>query len=66
MFAVFTHIGCAVYWNTLDRTPRVARGALGTMVTIGAAAGLLISSALAGLFYPVEVPAAYRATYTGD
>jgi succinate dehydrogenase/fumarate reductase cytochrome b subunit len=65
VFALFTHVGCAIYWNTLDHSPRVARSALGTIVAIGAVAGLSISAALAGLLYPVEIPAAYRATYTG-
>lgn len=63
--ALFTHVGCAVYWNSVDRSVRVARAALGVMFATGLLAGLLISSALAGALYLVDVPAAYRATYTG-
>jgi succinate dehydrogenase/fumarate reductase cytochrome b subunit len=66
VFALFTHIGCAIYWNILDRSSRTARSALRTMVGIGAVAGLSIASALAGLLFPVDIPAAYKATYTGD
>jgi hypothetical protein len=65
MFALFTHVGCAIYWNTIDRSSYVARLALGTMVAIGAMMGPLVSSALAGVLHPVHIPAAYKATYTG-
>jgi succinate dehydrogenase/fumarate reductase cytochrome b subunit len=65
LFALFTHIGCAIYWNTIDRRSRFARIALGTMVAMGAVTGLLVSSALAGVLYPVDIPAAYKATYVG-
>ena len=64
--AIFTHIGCAVYWNSIDTAPHFARSALTTLVLIGAVAGLLISSALAGVLYPVEIPTAYMATYTAQ
>jgi hypothetical protein len=63
--ALFTHIGCAIYWNSLDHSVRFARAALGGMFATGLIAGLLISSALAGVLYPVEIPAAYTTTYTG-
>jgi hypothetical protein len=63
--AMFTHVGCAVYWRTINRSTRLARAALGSMVMTGGLIGLLISSTLAGLLYPVEIPAAYKATYTG-
>lgn len=65
VLALFTHVGCAIYWNTVDRYASGARIVLRTMIVIGAVLGLLITSALAGKLYPVEVPARYRATYTG-
>jgi hypothetical protein len=66
VLALFTHVGCALYWNIRDRSPRVAQRALGSMVAVGAVVGLLISSSLAGLLHPVEIPAAYKATYAGE
>jgi len=65
IFALLTHVGCAIYWSTLDRYPRLARNVLRMTVTGGAAMGLLLSAALAGHLYPVDIPARYRATFTG-
>lgn len=64
VFALFAHVGCALYWNMLDGNRRASVIALRTMLIIGAALGLLIVSALGGLIYPVEIPARYKATYT--
>lgn len=64
VFALFTHIGCAIYWNTVDRNIRVARYTLGTMLVIGAVLGLLIASALAGQLYAVDIPARYKAIFS--
>jgi succinate dehydrogenase/fumarate reductase cytochrome b subunit len=65
VFALFTHIGCAIYWNVLDRNARVAALVVRGMATVGAVLGVLIASALAGMFHPVEIPARYKATYAG-
>lgn len=65
ILALFVHVGCAIYWNMVDRNAKFAQNALRTMAVIGAALGLLIVSALAGKLYPVDIPARYKATYTG-
>lgn len=65
VIALFTHVGCAIYWNTVDRNAVSARIILQVMMVTGAALGLLIVSGLAGNLYPVEIPALYSATYTG-
>lgn len=65
IFALFAHVGCAIYWNVLDRNRNAAIFALRSMVIAGATLGLLVVSALAGKLYPVDIPARYKATYTG-
>lgn len=61
--ALFTHLGCAAYWQSQGR-PHAVRIILlvGPMVA-GAAAALLIVLMLAGIVFPVEIPAQYKATY---
>lgn len=65
VFALFTHIGCAIFWYTVDRNIRVARYILGTILVIGAFLGLLIASSLAGRLYAVDIPARYKTTFSG-
>ena len=65
VFALFAHVGCAIYWTMLAGKPHAGVTALRTMLIAGAVLGLLIISALGGLLYPVEIPAPYKATYTG-
>jgi succinate dehydrogenase/fumarate reductase cytochrome b subunit len=61
--ALFTHLGCAAYWQAQDR-PRVARVLAVTIPSaVGAVASLLIVLSLAGALFPVEVPAQYKASY---
>jgi len=62
---MFAHVGRALYWKLLDRRPSTAAIALGGLMSFGAIAGLLIVSSLAGRLYAVDVPARYKATYTG-
>lgn len=61
--ALFTHLGCAAYWLTQDR-PHVARVLVTAVPAAGLALSLLIVLSLAGVLFPVDVPAAYKATYS--
>lgn len=65
VFALFTHVGCALYWNLSDRRPESARIVLATMTGLGAFLGTAFVASLAGLLHPVDIPQAYRATYQG-
>ncbi len=65
LFSLFAHVGCAIYWKTLQRGGHLAQRTLVGMMTIGVVLGLLTSAMLAGLLYPVEIPASYKATYGG-
>ncbi|MEO8247786.1 MAG: hypothetical protein ABI589_00300 [Burkholderiales bacterium] len=63
VLALFTHVGCALYW----RMPAGSRGpralAVALPVVFGGIVSLLIVLSLAGLLRPVAVPAEYKATY---
>ena len=63
VLAIFTHLGCALYWQ-LRAKSRPAR-VLAVVVPsgLGLVASLLIVLLLAGVLYPVQVPAEYKATY---
>ena len=61
--ALFTHIGCAAYWQGQGRPRAVRTFLLVGPVAAGAAAALLIVLMLAGMVFPVEIPAQYKATY---
>ncbi|MFN8836795.1 MAG: hypothetical protein ACK50Z_16385, partial [Betaproteobacteria bacterium] len=61
--ALFTHLGCAAYWQAQDR-PRIARVLVVAVPSaVGAVASLLIVLSLAGALFPLQVPAEYKATY---
>ncbi|MES2103174.1 MAG: hypothetical protein V4634_04085 [Pseudomonadota bacterium] len=63
VLALFTHLGCAAYWQCLAR-PRTARIlALALPIGIGGTMSLLIVLSLAGLIRPIEIPAKYKSTY---
>ena len=64
--ALFTHLGCAVYWqvNAASRTARAL--AVGLPMAVGGIIALLIVLSLAGMIQPVDVPAKYLATYGGS
>jgi succinate dehydrogenase/fumarate reductase cytochrome b subunit len=63
VLALFTHIGCAVYWQipTASRTARALSIALPML--LGSVVSVLLVLSLAGLLRPVEIPAKYKATY---
>ena len=63
VLALFTHVGCALYWQvqSSSRTARVLAVAVPSVV--GLVVSLLIVLTLAGVFYPVQVPPEYKATY---
>lgn len=64
--SLFAHVGCAAYWN-LNRVWASRRRwlVLAAFIAVGLTAGLLFDLALAGKLYPVDIPSAYRATFTG-
>jgi hypothetical protein len=63
VLALFTHLGCALYWQ-LQRQPRAAQVlAIALPSSVGFCVSLVIVLTLAGTFYPVRVPAEYTAIY---
>jgi len=64
VLALFTHIGCAVYWQLRAASPRVRRLAVALPMLVGTVVSSLLVLSLAGKIQPVEVPAKYKATYT--
>jgi succinate dehydrogenase/fumarate reductase cytochrome b subunit len=61
--ALFTHVGCAVYWQSYDASPSAARRYLAVLSISGTALGISIALALSGHLYPVNIPDSYLATY---
>lgn len=61
VIALFTHVGCALYWNI--GSARGARTAFGTCIVVGAISGVTITASLAGLLHPVDIPERYRAPF---
>lgn len=63
VLALFTHLGCALYWQlqTKSRPARVLAIVLPS--SVGFVVSLLIVLSLAGAVYPVQVPPEYKATY---
>lgn len=63
VLALFTHLGCALYWHlqTQSRSARLLAVAL--PVAIGATLSLLIVMMLVGALYPVQVPLEYTAPF---
>ena len=63
VLALFTHLGCALYWQlqASSRPARILAAAL--PLGVGFVVSLLIVLSLAGAFYSVQVPPAYKATY---
>lgn len=63
VLALFTHLGCAAYWQ-FESASRAARVlAVAIPMVLGSVVALLIVLSLAGKFQPVEIPAQYKATY---
>ncbi len=63
VLALFTHLGCALHWrlHTKSRPARVLAVVLPS--SVGFVVSLLIVLSLAGVFYPVQVPIEYKATF---
>jgi succinate dehydrogenase/fumarate reductase cytochrome b subunit len=63
VLALFTHIGCALYWRRQASSVLKPMPAFGLCVAAGAIVSIAIVLALAGVYYPVQVPDNYKATY---
>ena len=61
--ALFTHVGCALYWRIAQAHARVARLGIMAAISAGLVTATLIVLSMAGFFEPVSVPAEYKATY---
>lgn len=62
--AIFGHISCAIHWLTRDNWNQATRNYVGyTILAMGAVTATLIVAAFAGLFYDINVPQKYSATY---
>ncbi|MEJ8856117.1 hypothetical protein WKW79_16170 [Variovorax robiniae] len=65
VLALFTHIGCAFFWRMQPASLRARRWVLALPMLVGTVISSLLVLSLAGKIQPVEVPAKYKATYTG-
>lgn len=63
VMALFTHLGCALYWRlqTQSRSNRLLAVVL--PVSIGAALSVLMVLMVAGALYPIQVPVEYTAPF---
>lgn len=62
--AIFSHLACAFYWLSRERLTLSVRNRFGyAIIFLGIIVSLLVVLALSGSFYPLEIPAEYRATY---
>ena len=59
----FAHVGCAVYWNLGEEWASRRIPVLTGFIVAGVLAASLIVLSLTGKLNPVDIPAAYRATY---
>lgn len=64
VIALFTHLGCALYWQMQSRPRAVQILAVVLPISIGAVISLLIVLSLAGVFYPVNVPPEYKELFS--
>ncbi len=63
LFSLFAHVGCGIYWNLSGSRPGIRKAALTAMLIAGIIIATAVVLALAGAFYVVDIPSAYRATY---
>jgi hypothetical protein len=63
VLALFIHLGCALYWQLQDKSRSARVLAVVLPTSVGIVVALLIVLSLAGVFYPVQVPPEYKATY---
>lgn len=62
--AIFGHIACAIHWLTRDNLNQATRSYVGyTVLVMGVVTATLIVAAFAGVFYDIDVPQKYQATY---
>lgn len=61
--AVFSHLGCALYWLIRRSSSKLALQLLVLVVVLGCVCSLLIVLAMSGAFYAIEVPAEYKSIY---
>jgi hypothetical protein len=61
--ALFTHVGCALYWNLGTGRGSVPRRTMIAFTAGGAMFALAITLALGGALFPVTIPDRYLATY---
>jgi len=64
VLALFTHLGCAMYWRAQSAGRAAPLYWLGIPIAVGALVGVIIVSALTGASYPVDVPSEYRAPFS--
>jgi succinate dehydrogenase/fumarate reductase cytochrome b subunit len=63
--ALFTHLACALRRRLPAAMPLASRDRLAWAgIAAGAMLAVLIVAAFSGIFYPVELPPAYRATFS--
>ncbi|WP_394234525.1 hypothetical protein [Pseudomonas anguilliseptica] len=64
VLAIFAHVACALHWLSRERFTLEKRNRLGFLIiAIGALLSLLITLAMAGVFYPMEIPTQYAGFY---
>lgn len=61
--ALFTHLGCAAYWQVQDRARWLRVLVVAVPAGVSMVLALLIVLLMAGKLQPVEVPAKFKATY---
>jgi succinate dehydrogenase/fumarate reductase cytochrome b subunit len=65
VLALFTHLGCAVYWQVEARSRAARVLALALPLAAGSVISLLVVLSLAGMLRQVDMPPKYTATYAG-
>lgn len=65
VFCLFAHAGCALYWRLGPGRDGARVAALGGFLAIGVLLATPIVLSMAGAFYPVDIPSAYRAPLGG-
>lgn len=63
VLALFTHLGCAAYRRFKGRWRFAGVFMIALPAAVGTLVSLLIVLSLAGAFFPVEIPARYKASY---
>lgn len=63
VLALFSHLGCALYWQLHASGSRARALALALPMALGAIVALLIVLAMAGAFFHVVVPDNYKLTF---